>query len=201
MLGPVLSRLRGALTLIALWTVGLMAGAVHPMGFLAAVTGLAALAWFCSALGVSRSLREGGMERTGHPLALVVRLMAALGVTLLVGAISGALAWSSLLSYEDVISVVHSGAFLQFGATGLLGTTALQTVMGVPDDLALVRRVMLFGTASLQTVVGARTVVAVWLAGTTALGAGAYSVTRAMCRDFDVEVGRPTRPRADALRS
>ena len=33
------------------------------------------------------------------------------------------------------------------------------------------------------------------------LGAGAYSVTRSMCRDFDVEVGRPTRPRADALRS
>jgi hypothetical protein len=65
----------------------------------------------------------------------------------------------------------------------------------------LFARVLLFGTGGLQTVVGARTVVAVWLAGTTALGAGAYSVTRAMCRDFDVEVGRPTRPRADALRS
>ena len=195
MLGPVLSRLGGALTLIALWTVGLMAGAVHPLGFLAAVTGLAAVAWFCSALGVSRSLREGGMKRAGHPLALVVRLVVALGVTLLVGAISGALAWSSLLSYEDVFSVVHSGAFLQFGAT------ALQKVVGVPDNLPLGARVLLFGTGALQTVVGARTVVAVWLAGTTALGAGAYSVTRAMCRDFDVEVGRPTRPRADALRS
>jgi hypothetical protein len=121
---------------------------------------------------------------------------------LLVGAISGALAWSSLLSYEDVFSVVHSGAFPQIGAT------AIPTVMGVPDGLPLVRRVMLFGgrvmlfgTGTLQTVVGGRTVVAVWLAGTTALGAGAYSVTRAMCRDFDVEVGRPTRPRADALRS
>jgi hypothetical protein len=201
MLGPVLSRLRGALTLIALWTVGLMAGAVHPLGFLAAVTGLAAAAWFCSALGVSTSLREGGMKRAGHPLALVVRHVAALGVTLLVGAISGALAWSSLLSYEDVFSVVHSGAFPQFGTMGLVGTTALQTLMGVPDDSRRVQRVLLFGTASLQTVVGARTVAAVWLAGTTALGAGAYSVTRAMCRDFDVEVGRPTRPRADALRS
>jgi hypothetical protein len=195
MLGPVLSRLGGALTLIALWTVGLMAGAVHPLGFLAAVTGLAALAWFCSALGVSRSLREGGMKRAGHPLALVVRLVAALGVTLLVGAISGALAWSSLLSHEDVFSVVHSGAFPQFGTTGLLGTTALQTVVGFPTDGSrLAQRLLLFGTGALQTVVGARTVVAVWLAGTTALGAGAYSVTRAMCRDFDVEVGRPTRP-------
>ncbi len=195
MLGPVLSRLGGALTLIALWTVGLMAGAVHPLGFLAAVTGLAALAWFFSALGVSTSLREGGMKRAGHPLALVVRLVAALGVTFLLGAISGALAWSSLLSYEDVFSVVHSGAFPQFG------TTALQTVVGVPDDLPLLARFLLFGTRALRTVVGARTVVGVWLAGTIALVAGAYSVTRAMCRDFDVEVGRPTRPRADALRS
>jgi hypothetical protein len=195
MLGPVLSRRRGALTVIALWTVGLMAGAVHPLGFLAAVTGLAALAWSCSALGVSRSLRDGGMKKAGHPLARVVRLVFALGVTSLVGAISGALAWSSLLSYEDVFSVVHAEAFPQFGAR------ALQKVVGVPDNLPLALRVMLFGTGALQTVVGARTVVAVWLAGTTALGAGAYSVTRAMCRDFDVEVGRPTRPRADARRS
>ena len=200
MLGPVLSRLRGALTPIALWTVGLMAGAVHPLGFLAAVTGLAASAWFFSALGVSRSLREGGMKRAGHPLALVVRRVAALGVILLVGAISSALAWSSLLSYEDVFSVVHSGAFVQFGAT------PIPKVVGFPDNCRSmpafsVLRVLLFGTGPLQTVVGARTVVAVWLAGATALGAGAYSVTRAMCRDFDVEVGRPTRPRADALRS
>src|SRR3954449_3912195 len=148
MLGPVLSRLRGTFILIALWTVGLMAGAVHPLGFLAAVTGLAAPAWFCSALGVSRSLREGGMKRAGHPLALVVRRVAALGVTLLVGAISGALAWSSLLSYEDVSSVVHSGAFPQFGTTAVqfpqFGATALQKVVGVTDNLRLLgARVML----------------------------------------------------------
>src|SRR4051794_13952288 len=200
MLGPVLSRLRGTFILIALWTVGLMAGAVHPLGFLAAITGLAAPAWFCSALGVSRSLREGGMKRAVHPLALVVRRVAAVGVTMLVGAISSALAWSSLLSYEDVFSVVHSSAFVQFGAT------PIPKVVGFLDNVpldarVLGARVMMFGTGALQMVVGARTVVAVWLAGTTALGAGAYSVTRAMCRDFDVEVGRPTRPRADALRS
>jgi hypothetical protein len=168
MLGLVLRRLGGALTLIGLWTVGLMAGAVHPLGFLAAVTGLAVSAWFYAALGVSGSLREGGMERAGHPLALLVRLVVAVGAIFLLVAISVALAWSSLLSYEDVHAVVHSGAFPQFGATAL------------------------------RTVVGARTVVGFWLAGTTALGAWAFSLTRAMCRDFDVVVGRPTRPRADA---
>ncbi len=226
MLGPVSRGRGGALAMIGLWTVGLIAGAVHPLGFLAAVTGLAVSAWFYAAIGVSSALRPGGMERVlvpsawvkeivpgrsrgdwlygyeraGHPLTLPVRLVAALGVILLLVASPVALAWLSLLSYEDVFSVVHSGAFPQFGAT------AFQTVVGVPDDLPLVIRhpasplirVMLFGTGSLQTVVGARTVVGVWLAGTTALGAGAYSMTRAMCRDFDVAVGRPTRPRSDA---
>jgi hypothetical protein len=164
MLGPVLRGRGGALTLIGPWTVGLMVGAVHPLGFLAAVTGLAVPAWFCSALGVSGSLREGGMEGAVRPL---VRLVVAVGAMYLLAAISVALAWSSLLTYEDVHSVVHSGAFPPFGSTAL------------------------------HTVVGARTVVGVWLAGTTALGAWAFSLTRAMSRDFDVAVGRPTRPRAD----
>jgi hypothetical protein len=171
MLGPVLRRLGGALTLIGLWAVGLMAGAVHPLGFLAAVTGLAVSAWFCSALGVSEWMREGAMKRAGHPLAIVVRLVAAVGAMYLLVAISVALAWSSLLSYEDVHAVVHSGEFPQFGATAL------------------------------QRMIGARTVMGIWLAGTTTLVAGAFSLTRALCRDFDVAVGRPTRPRADARRS
>jgi hypothetical protein len=100
------------------------------------------------------------MKRAGHPLALAARRVAALGVILLVGAISGALAWSSLLSYEDVFSVVRSGAFLQFGAT------ALPKVVGLLDNVppgarVLFARVLLFGTGALQTVVGARTAVAV----------------------------------------
>jgi hypothetical protein len=170
MLGPVLRGRGAALTMIGLWTVGLMAGAVHPLGFLAAVTWLAVSSWYSTALGVSGSLRQGGMERAGHPLALLVRLLAAIGVMVVLTASTTAFAWSSLLSYEDVHAVVHSGAFPQFGATAL------------------------------RTVVKARTVVGVWLAGTIALAAGAFSLTRAMCRDFDIEVGRPTRPRADAGR-
>jgi hypothetical protein len=108
------------------------------------------------------------MEKTGHPLALVVRLVVAVGAMYFLWAISVALAWTSLLTYEDVHSVVHSAAFPQFGTT------------------------------TLRTVVGARAVVGVWLASTTALAAWAFSLTRAMCRDFDVSVGRPTlalRPR------
>jgi hypothetical protein len=106
-----------------------------------------------------------------RPLALLVRIVAAVGAIFLLASVSGALAWSALLSYEDVHSVVHSRAFPQFGATAL------------------------------ETVVGARTIVGVWLAGTIAQVAGAFTNTRAMCRDFDVAVGRPTRPRVDARRS
>jgi hypothetical protein len=171
MLGPVLKGGGSTLTLIGLWTVGLMAGAVHPVGLLAAFTGLAVSAWFYSAVGVSTSIREGAMERAAHPLAFMVGIVVAIGAAYLLAAISVVLAWSSLLSYEDVHCVVHSGAFPQFGTT------------------------------KLRTVMGARTVVGVWLAGTTALAAGAFSLTRATCRDFDVTVGRPTRPRGDARQS
>jgi ABC-2 type transporter len=47
------------LMLVALWTTGLAAGAVHPLGFLCAVVGLVVLGAFYAALGVSLSLRIG----------------------------------------------------------------------------------------------------------------------------------------------
>ena len=47
-------RARGAaLTLISLWVVGLLAGAVHPLGFLNAVVGLIVIGPFYAAFGVS----------------------------------------------------------------------------------------------------------------------------------------------------
>ena len=42
-----------ALTLISLWAVGLLAGAVHPLGFLNAVAGLIAIGAFYAAFGVA----------------------------------------------------------------------------------------------------------------------------------------------------
>jgi hypothetical protein len=143
-------------------------GGVEPRLVLLSGAGLATTALAVAAISVVASV---GARTRGRAASDAAGLVFAVGVSSLLATISAALAWSSLLSYEDVHSVVHSGAFPQFGATAL------------------------------QTVVGGRTVVGVWLAGTTALAAAAFSLTRAMCRDFDVEVGRPTRPRADAQRS
>src|SRR5262249_24863607 len=43
-------------TILGLWSIGLMAGAVHPLGFLAAVLGLGVLSWSHAALGTSVAL-------------------------------------------------------------------------------------------------------------------------------------------------
>ena len=54
----VLWRLRGWLgTLVALWTAGLIAGSIHPLGYVAAITELAATTWFFMAFGPRASER------------------------------------------------------------------------------------------------------------------------------------------------
>jgi len=58
-------RARGAaLILMALWAVGLLAGAVHPLGFLSAVMGLIVIGPFYAALGVCLSLQIGERKQT-----------------------------------------------------------------------------------------------------------------------------------------
>jgi ABC-type transport system involved in multi-copper enzyme maturation permease subunit len=53
---------------VACWLLGLALGAVHPLGFLAAIAGLAAMAWFVAALGTYCSLgsktTSGAVART-----------------------------------------------------------------------------------------------------------------------------------------
>ena len=58
--------------LIALWAVGLAAGAVHPLGFLNAVAGLIAIGAFYAAAGVSLSLLIGERKQTNNLILLVV---------------------------------------------------------------------------------------------------------------------------------
>ena len=68
MLGAI--RAGGPLGILAVasWLLGLALGAVHPLGFLAAIAGLAAMAWFVAALGTYCSLRSkttsGAVART-----------------------------------------------------------------------------------------------------------------------------------------
>ena len=118
MLGSIWKTRGLAFLMLALWIVGLLAGAVHPLGFLAAFAGLGVSCWFLAALGVSTSLwsRDRG-QATGKVLG---PLMLSLGLSalpfLLPGTASVVLAagtmpfqtWASLLSYEDVHAAIHS---------------------------------------------------------------------------------------------
>jgi hypothetical protein len=154
----------GAIMMIGLWTIGLLAGAIHPIGLLAAISFLVASGAFFPALGLLMALMECNPEKKGVEALSIVHVPALLAglVLLTVGPL--ALAWASLLTFEDVDAIVRSGPFIQFG------------------------------DSKLKKLMGARLVVAAWLAGTAVLAVGAVILTRANARRFDEAVGRPTRP-------
>jgi hypothetical protein len=135
-------RARGvALTLIALWAVGLLAGAVHPLGFLNAVAGLIAVGAFYTALGVALSLRIRERKQTKHMIMLLVlcglplsglAILVPGGGSVFLGASSTPfLIWSSLFSYEDVWSVIHSGVLPQLGETSIKPGASARMVLAV----------------------------------------------------------------------
>jgi hypothetical protein len=169
-------RARGvALTLIALWAVGLFAGAVHPLGFLSAVAGLIAIGAFYAALGVALSLRIAERKQTrnmiillvlcGLPLSGLAILVPGRASVLLGAGSSPFLIWSSLFSYEDIWSVVHLGVLPQLVGTSFRPGTSARMVLA-----------------------------ACWL-GTIGHAVGAVYLTRSTCRGFDSLVGRPVRSR------
>ena len=165
-------RARGAgLCLVALWSAGLLAGAVHPLGFVNAVAGLFVIGAFYAALGVSLSLRLGQRKQIEHAiLFLVLGLLPLSGLAILLpgtrsvllgGCSSPFLIWSSLCSYEDVRALFYSGT--------------------------------LPCASSIKPGVGARMVLAACWIATIVHVLGAYFLTRWSCRGFDSLVGRPDR--------
>jgi hypothetical protein len=169
-------RARGAaLTLISLWAVGLLAGAVHPLGFLNAVAGLSAIGAFYAAFGVALVLRIGERRQTNLVIILLILCLLPLSAlailvpsraSILLGTCSTPFViWSSLFSYEDVWSVVHSGVLPELGATSIKPGTSARMVLA-----------------------------ACWLA-TIAHAVGAFFLTRSICRRFDSLAGRPVRSR------
>jgi hypothetical protein len=135
-------KLRGlAMLLAALWLVGVLAGAVHPLGFLAAlallIASAALLATMCAAVSLWSSDRERATER--GMLALIVLIFSGLlprlfppgSASVLMGAGSGPLLlWLSLLSYGDVAAALRSGTFPQ------LALLAIETGEGARSVLA-----------------------------------------------------------------
>lgn len=164
MLGASLSVGGTGLVLVGLWVVGLVAGALHPIGFLAALAWSAISGWFVASVGVHTGLYPAGIHEPGDPSRWPVDLLAGLVGILMGAVVMPCLAWSSLFSYEDIRAAIDAGPFPEFE-----GTTLARSI-------------------------GARTVVAAWLVGTTALAVAARRLTRSLGRGFDAAVGRPTRP-------
>jgi hypothetical protein len=173
MLGAVW-RLRGfALVLLALWAVALLAGALHPLGLLIALMGLAATTWLYAALGTYVSLwspdRKQATARIVLPAMLPMTAVVLVFLPRGFGSVflgSGSMAfftWAALLSYEDIAAAMATGAFPQ---------------------LATVR---------IATGEGAWSVLAALLIGLAGHLIGAALLTRAACRGFDAAADRPAR--------
>jgi hypothetical protein len=175
MLGAVWKTRMLGFLLLAFWVVGLLAGAVHPLGFLAALVGTGVSCWFLAALGVSASLRSRDRgEAINKALVPLMLFLCAGALPFLVpGTVSVVLAagsmpfqaWASLLSHDDVHALVRSSPIPQFAMIGI------------------------------NSGEGARIVLAGWLITTTALAVGAFVVTRSAVRGFDAAIGRPIRSR------
>jgi hypothetical protein len=164
-LGSLWKTMGGNSTLLALWTLGLLTGAVHPLGFLAGVLFMVASTAFFAAYGFSMALATSNPE---FPPKLSAFSIIQLPILLVVGAILTIapmlLAWASLFSFEDVHAVVHASPYPQFHGR------------------------------SLEKILGARSVAALWLLGTVGFAVGAVWQTRANVREFDKSIGRPVRP-------
>jgi ABC-type Na+ efflux pump permease subunit len=167
MLGAILHARGYLLTMIALWTIGLLSGALHPVGYLAGLVELAVTAAFFAAAGVAASLWGRDRKEVDHRIGWPLRVLIPIVWCFLLPVSPSVLAWTSLVSYEDIYSASHRGVFLSM--------TWWPALSGI----------------------SAATVIFCWLIATAAMGVVAFFLIRTMTRDFDAIVGRPTLPGAD----
>jgi ABC-type transport system involved in multi-copper enzyme maturation permease subunit len=116
-------RIRQPIALLAvLWLIGLLAGAIHPLGYPLAMLNLAASVWFFAVCGVLASVRARGRDAAaGYSFILVFVMLLFLALpfllparfnSVLLGAGSHLLVgWMSLVSYRDVRAALHYGAY------------------------------------------------------------------------------------------
>jgi hypothetical protein len=168
-------KVRWGLVLLGfLWLVGLLAGAVHPLGFAAALVLLGVATWFVVALGTFMSLvsRDSAQasNRTLIPVLLLsgsflIGYLPALNATILMGVASVPLVnWLSLLSYRDVSAIVSGQR-----------TLSVLAEVGVSKSEGPLQ---LLATCTLEI---------------TGTAAAAVALTRAALSRFDRTVGRPER--------
>jgi hypothetical protein len=164
-LGGTVWRIRdGAFTLLGLWGIGLISGALHPLGFLMASAILAATAAFFIAQGQALALFASHPDKAGKPTIAPMFLPALVLASLLLIAAPMILVWASLFTYEDFAAILDGGHFPQFSDLNLSGK------------------------------MGAQAVLVACLSGTTILGLGAALLIHTNARSFDESIGRSATP-------
>jgi hypothetical protein len=171
-------RARGVvMLLVALWSVGLLAGAVHPLGFAMALIGLVALTWFCMAVGVYASLRT-----TSLSLATTAALLPIL-----------ALDFSGLLPKAlpgPIGSVVlGAGSMPLVECLALMSYDDVRALTASPGSPAPILDVV--GIASKEP---SSRIVLTYAVGVIGSALAGLLLDRLAVRQFDRLIGRPWRP-------
>jgi ABC-type transport system involved in multi-copper enzyme maturation permease subunit len=116
-------RLREVLTvLMVLWTIGLIAGAIHPVGYLAAVLELAASIWFLTTIGALAAIQANDLPGATNHIALWTFALIFSGLlpillpnrwsSVLLGAGSTPfVVCLSQASYRDIDLVIQNGSY------------------------------------------------------------------------------------------
>ncbi len=157
---------KGGLILVGLWTTGLLSGAIHPIGYIAALAWLSVLSVVFGSLGLNLQLKEISRKITGSRSLEPLVLLKSVGLLLLFSVVPLSYGWVSLFSYEDVYAMIHADPFPLFSP--------------IPHNARF----------------GARSVALVWILGMIPLVIWAFVLTNSMCRRFDFYIGRPTRPKS-----
>src|SRR5262249_39986810 len=156
-------RGRGVLpTLLVLWTIGLLAGSIHPVGYFASVLVLAGWTWLLLVLGLWAAVRARDPATTaGTSLSLLILpIISGLLPFMLPGRLNSVLlglasepfvTWLSLVSYRDVRAAMHYPVYPHLAwahiATGeglmlVLVTCVLGIVLPFAGGFALWRRLV-----------------------------------------------------------
>jgi ABC-type Na+ efflux pump permease subunit len=109
-------------TMLVLWTIGLIAGSIHPLGYLAAVLEMAATTWFFLAWGTLASVRAKDLATAAGQSTRLAMLLGFSGIVplLLPGRLNSVLLGAgsspfvshiSLVSYRDVRAGLHFAAY------------------------------------------------------------------------------------------
>lgn len=156
--------------LLTMWLLGIISGAIHPLGGLAVVAWLGISYPLYASLGVLAGLHSEKAKWPLDPAAWPRALAAVAGMMALIGLVPAILAAMALFTYEEVQAAIHGGP-----VPWLVGA-------GVAPWLS------------------SRTVAVGWLFATAALALGTFRLHRSLGRSFDAEVGRPHRPSNDGDR-